>query len=180
MLIKFVTGNKHKLNEIADFFGPIEIQQVNIDLVEVQSLNAREIIGHKLAEARKQISGAIIVEDTSLYLECFGYKLPGPFIKWFLESIGPQGIANMVQKMGLSKAYAVTLFGYSSSQGKIDFFEGRAEGKIVNPIGDKDFGWGPIFLPDGQTKTYGQMERQEKYALSMRAIAAKKLKEFLS
>jgi inosine/xanthosine triphosphate pyrophosphatase family protein len=35
------------------------------------------------------------------------------------------------------------------------------------------------FEPQGQSKTFGEMERSEKHALSMRGIAAKKLREFI-
>ena len=57
--------------------------------------------------------------------------------------------------------------------------EGILTGEIVAARGDKDFGWGPIFQPEGNKKTFGEMERDEKHAISMRGIAARKLKDFL-
>ncbi len=178
MAIKFITGNKNKFSEIQSMLLPLEVEQFDVNLVEIQSLDAHEIIQHKLEEATKHNQGEFIVEDTSLYLECLQNKLPGPYIKWFLESLQPQGIADLTIKMGNPKALAVTLIGYANN-GKIQFFEGRNQGQIVLPIGDKDFGWGPIFKPDGFNKTYGQMDRDEKYSVSMRAVASLKLKEYL-
>jgi len=178
MALKFITGNKNKFIEIQSMLAPLEVEQLNINLAEIQSLDAGEIIEHKLIEAQKQGQGEFIVEDTSVYLECLNNQLPGPFIKWFLESLQPKGIADLALRAGNTKAYAQTLLGYAKD-GDIKFFEGRNDGEIVAPIGDKDFGWGPIFKPQGSDKTYGQMEREEKYSVSMRGIAARKLKEFL-
>ncbi len=178
MALKFITGNDNKFKEIQSMLAPIEIEQFNLDLAEIQSLDAHEIIRHKLTEAMKQEQDEFIVEDTSVYLECLNNQLPGPFIKWFLESLQPQGIFELAKSMGNTKAYAVTLLGHASGD-NVEFFEGRNDGEVVAPIGDKDFGWGPIFKPDGSDKTYGQMEREEKYSVSMRAIAAGKLKDFL-
>jgi inosine triphosphate pyrophosphatase len=180
MALKFITGNKNKFEEIKAMLAPIEMEQVDMDLQEIQSLDAKEIIQHKLQEALQHEVGEFIVEDTSVYLECLNNKLPGPYIKWFLGSIGAGGIADLAERMGNKKAYAVSLVGYAKDKNDIRFFEGRNDGEIVSPIGEKDFGWGPIFKPEGSEKTYGQMEREEKYSISMRAIATKKLKEFLN
>ena len=178
-MLKFITGNKNKFSEVRAILAPIEVEQVNINLEEIQSLDVHEIMEHKLLEAANHMHGEYIVEDTSLYLECLQDKLPGPYIKWFLESLGASGISDMALKLGKKRARGITIFGYRDLQGEVHFFEGINYGEIVAPLGDNDFGWGPIFKPDGHGKTYGEMEREEKYAVSMRGIAGKKLKEFL-
>ena len=119
------------------------------------------------------------MEDTSLYLECLNGALPGPFIKWFEKGIGNDRIAEMAERMGNDRAEARALIGYLGASGEMYFFEGSVRGKIVAPRGNKDFGWGPIFQPEGHQKTFGEMDRAEKHALSMRGIAARKLKDFL-
>jgi len=188
MPIRFITENKDKFEEVRSILGAAvptsvsstPLEQVEIDLPEIQSLDAHEVIKHKILAAEKHDQGEYIVEDTSLYLACLNDQLPGPFIKWFEKSIGIDGIVALAQKMGNDKARAVTLIGYINSAGEVNFFEGELSGKIVPARGNKDFGWGPIFEPEGQTKTFGEMERSEKHALSMRGIAAKRLSEFLS
>lgn len=159
--------------------APLEVEMMDIDLTEIQSLDPHEIIRYKLNEALKHEQGEFIIEDTSLYFSCFDCKLPGPLIKWFLTTIGAAGMANMVSRMGDSKAHTISVIGYVDKTGNISFFEGRGEGVIVSPRGEKDFGWGPVFQPLGSNKTFGEMERVEKYDVSMRGKAAKKLKEFL-
>jgi inosine triphosphate pyrophosphatase len=178
MVIKFITGNKNKFEEVQLILG-MPMEQLAIDLPEIQSLDAREVIREKLLAAEKYETGEYIVEDTSLYLSCLNYKLPGPFIKWFEKGITNDGIVKVAQSMGDDKARAAVLIGHISSAGEVTFFEGALEGKIVPARGNKDFGWGPIFQPEGVQKTFGEMERGEKHAISMRGIAARKLKTFL-
>jgi XTP/dITP diphosphohydrolase len=60
--------------------------------------------------------------------------------------------------------------------GKTEVFEGEARGRIVwPPRGDKGFGYDPIFLADGQTRTFGEMTHDEKLPLTHRARAFEKL-----
>jgi len=178
MAIKFITGNKNKFEEISSILK-VPLEQQNIDLPEIQSLDAREVIKEKLLAAQDYASGEYLVEDTSFYLACLNYQLPGPFIKWFEKAIKNDGLVQLAEKLGNNGARASTLLGYINSAKEITFFEGTLEGKVVSSRGDKDFGWGPIFEPEGKTKTFGEMNREEKHAISMRGIAARKLAVFL-
>ncbi len=65
--------------------------------------------------------------------------------------------------------------------GEVHHFEGRVEGMLhFPPAGDQGFGYDPIFVPHGETRTFGQMDAQEKHAISHRAHAFKKLMLSLS
>ena len=58
--------------------------------------------------------------------------------------------------------------------------EGRIDGQLTfPPRGDKGFGYDPIFIPDGGSLTFGEMEPAEKDAISHRARAFAKLKAAL-
>ena len=51
-------------------------------------------------------------------------------------------------------------------------FEGKVFGRLVwPPRGDKGFGYDPMFLPDGETLTFGEMDPASKHAISHRARA---------
>jgi XTP/dITP diphosphohydrolase len=55
--------------------------------------------------------------------------------------------------------------------------EGRVDGRLrFPPRGDKGFGYDPIFLPEGLERSFGEMEANEKTALSHRTRAFEKLK----
>lgn len=157
----------------------LPLEQLDIDLPEIQEIDAQEIVRQKLLAAEEYARGDYLVEDTSLYLDCLGGQLPGPLIKWFLKSLGNDGIARLTEKYGKNGAEAKTILGYAQKSGEIHFFEGVLRGKIVSPRGNKDFGWGPIFEPEGYSQTFGEVTREEKHAISMRSLALKKLKEFL-
>jgi XTP/dITP diphosphohydrolase len=60
-------------------------------------------------------------------------------------------------------------------------FDGIVEGEIINELrGTAGFGYDPIFQPTGYDRTFAEMTTQEKNALSHRAIAVKKLAQYLS
>jgi XTP/dITP diphosphohydrolase len=59
-------------------------------------------------------------------------------------------------------------------------FEGRVAGHLVwPPRGDKGFGYDPMFQPDGYEITFGEMDPARKHAISHRAMAFRRLLEFL-
>ena len=177
LMLYFITGNKNKFEEVADILP--EVEQLDIDLPEIQEINPHEIIKAKLQEAFKHASGEFIVEDTSLYFDCLN-GLPGPLIKWFMKTIGNKGLADLADKFKNDKAQAKTMIGYARSIDDIQFFEGVVEGKIVQPQEASGFGWDPIFIPDGYTKTFAEMDKSEKNEISMRRMALNKLSEFLN
>jgi len=175
MTLYFITGNKGKLAEVQSILGDVE--SLDIDLPEIQSLDAHEIIEAKLKEAQKHQTGEFIVEDTSLYFEGLN-SLPGPLIKWFMKTVGNEGLYKMSEAFGNFNAEAKTIIGYSDTQKNISFYEGNIKGTIVTPRGE-GFGWDPIFQPEGYDKTFGELSAEEKNSFSMRKIAVEKLKEFL-
>lgn len=65
-------------------------------------------------------------------------------------------------------------------EGKEYFFEGIINGKITNTkTGTNGFGYDPIFMPEGFNKTFAEMSSDEKNSISHRAIAVKKMIDFL-
>jgi len=176
MNLFFITGNKDKLEEAQSILPGI--QGFEADLDEIQSLNAQEIIEHKLKQAYEHKEGEFVVEDTSVYIDALN-GLPGPLIKWFLKTVGIDGLAKIASCLEDNSATAKVIVGYAKSKDDIHFFEGETKGQIVEPRGEGGFGWDPIFLPDGYSKTFGEMSREEKNEISMRKIALTKLKEFI-
>ncbi|OGY78804.1 MAG: hypothetical protein A3B74_03365 [Candidatus Kerfeldbacteria bacterium RIFCSPHIGHO2_02_FULL_42_14] len=154
------------------------IEQLDIDLPEIQDIDAKVIIKEKLLAALKYKQAEFIIEDTSLYFDCL-HGLPGPLIKWFIKTIGNDGLFHIVEKLGNTKAEAKTIFGYAKSSDEIYYFEGSLKGNIVSPKGTSGFGWDPIFQPDGFSKSFAELAEGEKNKISMRRIALNKLKEFM-
>jgi len=176
MSLYFITGSEQKLAEARVALPDIE--QLEIDLPEIQEIDPHKIIAAKLFEARKHHGNAYIVDDTSLTLDGMN-GLPGPLIKWFLETIGPEGLYKLGQTFGSGVTARCTI-GYTDENGTVTFFEGITRGTIVEPKVKARFGWDGIFLPEGHDKTYAEMSIEEKGAISHRGKALKKLAEFLN
>jgi inosine triphosphate pyrophosphatase len=176
MALHFLSGNPNKVREVQAILG--DVVPLDIELPEIQSLDAREIIRAKLLSALAHRHGEFFVEDTSLYLECLN-GLPGPLVKWFLQTMGPHGLWTLAERAGDHRAHAVTLIGYARDAAHLHFFEGRLEGAIVAPRGSTTFGFDPIFVPQGETRTLAELSGQEKNAISMRRAALEKLRDFL-
>jgi len=183
--ITFVTGNKKKLEEVQRIMNvdeanfPYGIVNVKIDLPEFQG-DPMFIAEEKCKIAAKMVGGPVLTEDTSL---CFNALngLPGPYIKWFLEKCGLDGLNNMLAGDDDKNAYAQTIVAFCNGPGdKVHLFDGRTNGKIVRPRGSLDFGWDPIFEPDeGKGKTYAEMKKDDKNAISHRGRSFNKFRHFL-
>ncbi|XP_050307349.1 inosine triphosphate pyrophosphatase [Anthonomus grandis grandis] len=181
--ITFVTGNAKKLEELISILGsnfPRELVSKKIDLPELQG-DIDEICIKKAQSAYKQVGGPVLVEDTCL---CFNaYKgLPGPYIKWFLEKMGPEGLHKMLAGFEDKTGQAVCTFAYHSGEdgAEVVLFQGRCEGEIVFPKGPRDFGWDPCFQPKGYDVTYAEMPKAEKNKISHRFKALDLLRDYFN
>lgn len=182
--LTFVTGNKKKLEEVKQILAagdeiPFELTNRKIDLPELQG-DPFEIAKEKCRLAAKATDGAVMTEDTSL---CFNALngMPGPYIKWFLEKCGHDGLNKMLDGFDDRSAYAQTIVAFTEGPGKeVHVFEGTTEGKIVTARGSLDFGWDPIFEPnEGEGKTYAEMTKESKNAISHRGRSFAKARDFL-
>ena len=174
MVLEFITGNNNKFLEAKKLLDPIKLNQKEIDLVEIQSLDAKEVVKHKLIEAQKHHKGEFVIEDASIDFEALN-GFPGPLFKFMVNSIGRQKLFDICDNFGNTNASARAIVGYSNGTGT-KFFEGIIKGKIVAPKGESTFGWDPIFIPEGHTKTFAEMGKEEKNKISHRSIAFKKFK----
>jgi XTP/dITP diphosphohydrolase len=79
------------------------------------------------------------------------------------------------------RASFVCLLSLAWPDGHVESFEGIVRGQLVwPPRGDKGFGYDPIFVPEGETETFGEMSAEKKLPLTHRAIAFQKLKDYLA
>lgn len=175
--ITFITGNTAKAEQVGRHLDhPLAHQKIDLD--EIQSLVLEEIIIHKAKEAFKKVQSPVLVEDTSLVFNVLG-KLPGPLIKWFLTELDNQGLCKILDGYDDRTAIAEVCFGFYDGK-ELKTFNGKMEGKIAeSPRGERGFGWDPIFIPKGSTKTWGEMNIEEQKKTSIRRIVLKKLESHL-
>lgn len=169
--ITFVTGNASKLEELIAILGttfPRKVISQKIDLPELQG-EIQDICKLKCEEAHKRVQGPVIVEDTCL---CFNALkgLPGPYIKWFLEKLGPEGLCNLLAGYDDKSGQAICSLAYHPGEenDEVLLFQGITNGQIVEPRGPRTFGWDPCFLPEDSSLTYAEMSKEEKNKISHR------------
>ncbi|EAL64198.1 hypothetical protein ACTFIW_012852 [Dictyostelium discoideum] len=177
--IVFVTGNAKKLEEALQILGtsfPIESKKV--DLPELQG-DPIDISIEKCKIAAREVGGPVLVEDTCL---CFNALkgLPGPYVKWFLDKLEPEGLYKLLDAWEDKSAYALCNFAFSEGPDSEPIvFAGKTDGIIVQPRGPRNFGWDPVFQPDGYKETYAEMDKSIKNTISHRTRSLQKVKEFL-
>lgn len=175
--LTFITGNPKKAEQLARHLD-FPVTHTKLDLPEIQSLDLKEIIEHKAKTAYEIVQEPVFVEDTSLCFDAMG-KLPGPLIKWFLAELGNEGLCTMLDGYSDRSALAEVCVGLYDGK-ELYTFLGQRKGSIAKtPRGEDGFGWDPIFIPEGHTKTWGEMTAEEQKDTSMRRIALKKLEGFL-
>lgn len=175
--IYFVTGNKNKLSEVAQIMPGIE--QIDIDLPEIQSLDPREVIEAKLQAAhRLHPDKAIAVEDISY--EVAGLNgLPGTLVKWFLDRLGADGLYDLVDGRDTTTK-VVAHIGMIRPSGEIIYVSGEVSGKTVGSKGREGFAFDRIFIPDGLDLRYSEIPIDEKNRISHRSKAWNNLKDSLN
>ncbi|KAL0392610.1 UNVERIFIED_CONTAM: Inosine triphosphate pyrophosphatase, partial [Sesamum radiatum] len=84
---------------------------------------------------------------------------------------------NLLMAYEDKSAYALCVFSLALGPNTDPItFLGKTQGIIVPPRGPNDFGWDPIFQPDGYDKTYAEMAKEEKNTISHRYRALAQVK----
>jgi len=172
-----VSSNPNKGIEAERILG-IPLLRVALVLPEIQAATVEEITRHKLEVARMKGYRRMIVEDVSLGFDELG-NFPGPYVRWLLEAAGGRGLAAIAYALNNRSAKAQCCVAYwNGTDGKV--FLGETAGEVlVEPRGDRHFGWDAWFQPSGQKKTFAEMTVEEKDAISHRGKAYRKLAEYL-
>ncbi len=174
--ITFITGNQNKADYLAKYLG-FPVEHTKLDLDEIQSLDLKEIVEHKVRQAYEKVNSPVIVEDVSLEFEALG-GLPGPFIKFFVEKVPFETICSIVDGKS-RKAIAKCVFGYYDGQ-TLQLFEGNLGGEVAKtPAGDGGYGWDKIFIPDGYKVTRAELDEEDDQKTYLQIKPFAQLKEFL-
>ncbi|MGB2580101.1 MAG: RdgB/HAM1 family non-canonical purine NTP pyrophosphatase [Minisyncoccia bacterium] len=171
----FATKNLNKLREVNEILGR-DLEQIAVELYEPQGLDVAEVISEKAKDAFHKTGKFVLVEDTALEFVAWN-GLPGALIKWFLETVGNEGILKMLTNVENRRATAKTAIGFFDGN-KAHVFVGEIKGTISDTMrGSSGFGWDPIFIPDGFNKSFAEMTSEEKNAVSMRRHALEQMKK---
>ncbi len=173
-----VSSNPNKGIEAERILG-MPVLRVSLTLPEIQAATVEEITRYKLDVAKTKGYARLIVEDVSLGFDELG-NFPGPYVRWLLEAAGGSGLAAIAYALNNRAARAQCCVGYWDGRG-VKMFLGETAGEIlVQPRGERHFGWDAWFQPKGDKKTFAEMTDAEKDAISHRGRAYRKLRDFLT
>jgi non-canonical purine NTP pyrophosphatase (RdgB/HAM1 family) len=172
----FITGNQSKADYLAKYLG-YEVEHQKVELDELQSLDLRTIVEHKVRQAFAVVGKPVLVEDVSLEFTAFG-RFPGTFIKHFVGEVPMETVCRSLDSLDRG-AIARCMFGYFDGT-KMTFFEGELRGTIAeHPVGTGGYGWDQIFIPDGYQQTRAEMNEADDKKTYMKIKPFEQLKAFL-
>lgn len=185
--IVFATNNMHKLQEVGSILGDrvtlLSLQDIGCDVdIPETGRTLQENAGIKSKYVFERYRMNCFADDSGLEVEALGGE-PGVYSARYSGSRDmAKNIEHLLEKLhGQTnrKACFKTVISLILD-GREYLFEGKIEGRIIHEkIGDKGFGYDPIFVPDGYSKTFAEMDPEEKNAISHRAIAVANLADFL-
>lgn len=160
--LNFITSNVNKLSEVRAILGPVvTLRSTSVNIDEIQG-TTEAIAFDKARRAAESVQGPVLTEDTALEFHAL-QGLPGPYIKYFLDALGHEGLNNMLAAYEDKSATAVCTFCYCAGPGaKPVLFQGRCYGKVVPARGPGTFGWDAVFEFEGEGQTYAEMEKERK------------------
>jgi XTP/dITP diphosphohydrolase len=181
--IFFATSNLGKLKETKELLLPLgfEVEQLKVPYPEIQGPSLEEVaeFGIKWIQKEEDIKGAVMLEDAGLFIQSLS-DFPGVYSKFVFTTIGCKGVLRLLEGKDDRSAYFKSIIAYCSPGSSPKIFKGRVDGEIARESkGEHGFGYDPIFIPQGETRTFAQMETKEKNQFSHRAHALGNLAEFL-
>jgi XTP/dITP diphosphohydrolase len=178
--------NAGKVREIFDLVAPYGLSVVSaaeLGLAEPEETGATFAANARLkAVAAASTAGLpALADDSGIEVEALG-GAPGIYsARWAGPakdfSVAMRKVAEDVKGRGAwvkpgPTANFVAALCLAWPDGEVQVFEGRIDGHLVwPPRGAKGFGYDPMFIPEGRTLTFGEMEPDAKHALSHRARA---------
>jgi XTP/dITP diphosphohydrolase len=170
-MIYFVTGNVHKVREVKAMTN-LMIKQAKIPYPEIQAETLREVALFGVEFIREKLKKPFFLEDSGLFIDALG-GFPGPYSRYVLEKIGLEGILALL-KNKQRRAHFECVIAFADKNTHL--FMGRASGSIAEHMqGEKGFGYDPLFIPEGCTRTFAKMDVHEKNLYSHRAKAFRQL-----
>jgi XTP/dITP diphosphohydrolase len=180
------THNIGKLEEIADLLGPFDISVVGAadlglpepDETETTFVGNARLKAHAAARAAGMVA---LADDSGLAVDALA-GAPGVFTAdWATTAhgrdfqVGMRRVWNELESITAPeprRAHFCCTLVLAAPDGRDMVFEGKVPGRLVWPgRGSQGHGFDPIFLPDGYSQTFGEMDRWEKNRLSHRADA---------
>ncbi|MFC4077489.1 non-canonical purine NTP pyrophosphatase [Salinithrix halophila] len=183
MILPFATKNEGKLKEAEQVLMPcgIQVTPLSLELAEPDSGSIEEVAREKMRQVMEMGYRRAMVDDAGIFFAAY-QQFPGILTKRIFERIGYKGIMKLLEgetrKVWFEGAVGVLWDGESA------IFSARTSGRLLkmNPSDiqpEPGFPFNPLFVPDGETRTFAEMKPEEREAYSYRGRALKKAVHWL-
>lgn len=181
-VVYLVSTNIHKYLEAREVVASYNLSLAFLrdDVPEFQHSDVVEIAKWGARWAADKWDLPVLVEDTGLFIQALG-GFPGPYASYVLRTIGLTGVLKLLDGVEDRRAYFKTALAFCDGrEAEPVVFTGEAWGQIaLEARGAGGFGYDPIFVPDGgDGRTFAEMSREEKNALSHRGKAFRAFSEW--
>lgn len=170
-MLYFITSNKHKYEEIQKMTR-IPIEQKRLDYPEIQADTLEAVAEFGIEFCYSKLETSCFIEDSGLFIDALS-GFPGVYSSYVFQTLGCEGILALLGKNKNRKAYFKSVIAYRTEK-ETTLFTGEVKGEIAYvQKGEKGFGFDPIFIPEGEHRTFAQMDAEEKNLYSHRGKASK-------
>ena len=169
--VLFASANRNKFREAKNILhqSNINLGFFKVNLTEIQAKSLKQIAALKVDDAYRQCHKPVIIEDAGLFIESLN-GFPGPFSSYVFKTIGNKGILRLMSSN--RRAHFQSVVAFCDNKFGVRLFEAKVEGKIAKSSSGKGWGYDPIFIPKGESKTYAVISNKDE--LSHRYKALKK------
>ena len=169
----FASSNENKFQEAERILSNsgVQINFYKTILEEIQSNDLNDIAEKKAINAYDLIQKPVIIEDDGLFINSLN-GFPGPYSSYAYDTIGNKGIMSLLENSQTRDANFVSIIAYCDNDYGVKLFESSIPGKISSVIEKGGWAYDPIFIPDGESKTYANVSDKDKF--SHRAAALTK------
>lgn len=178
--ILFATSNRHKLAELDAVLRGCgyRAEAAAAPKMELQADSLEEIAVAAAAAAYAATGRPVAVEDAGLFVDALN-GFPGPYTSYVYKTLGVPGLLRLLEGVANRAAEFRSVIAYAGPWG-VKVFAGRVRGRIAKePRGTGGFGYDPVFIPEGEARTFAEMTLEEKNRYSHRAAAARELCRWL-
>ncbi|MFH1637102.1 MAG: RdgB/HAM1 family non-canonical purine NTP pyrophosphatase [Candidatus Woesearchaeota archaeon] len=178
--IFFVTGNNDKFEEAKVILKKvgIDLKKSDIEIVEKKFKTEKEVSIGKALSALRELNAPLIVEDTGIYFEAYNC-FPGPNANVVFQGISYDGLLKLLEEKD-RKAFFRTSICFIKPNSNPVCFIGECHGKIAEKVSETiSFAYDAIFIPDGETRTFSEMTKEEKEKYSHRRKALEEFAKWL-
>jgi len=163
MKIYFATHNPGKVREFRQILkGVCELEHIELEYSEIQSDDPEEVAKHSAKLLADRYQKPIVVEDSGLFIKALN-SFPGVYSAPIHKQIGLKGILRLMEGMKDRSCEYRSAVGFCIPDRDPLSFLGKERGMIADAErGDLGFGHDPIFIPEGETKTYGELGDKNK------------------